>query len=341
MAILVGILCLAALIVVHEAGHFAAARLFGMRVKRFSIGFFKPLIEWKPKDGETTYSLGAVPLGGYVQVDGLSPIDEVDPKDKRSYANQPLYAKLTMIAAGPAANFLSAVLFFAILFVAGMELPLDEPVVGGVEPGKVAEGAGLRPGDRLITIDGHPVKSWGEMAREIQGNRGKAIVVEYRRGDEVSELTLTPEPTRGLIGIAPATRLDEPLGPVEAVGKAFALAGATTAGMAVGIWRIITRQRTTAGVAGPVGIVPMIVNAFRAGWRSFLWLLAQLSLSLCLFNFLPIPALDGGRIVFLGFEAIARRRPNRKIEGYVHAVGLLLVIGLILLVTVRDVLHLL
>lgn len=341
MGILVGIVCLAALIVVHEAGHFGAARLFGMRVTRFSIGFFKPLIEWKPKNGETTYSLGAVPLGGYVQVDGLSPIDEVDPEDKRSYANQPLYAKLTMIAAGPAANFLSAVLFFAILYVAGMELPVDEPLIGAVEPGRVAEKSGLRPGDRLLTIDGHPVKTWGEMAREIQGNRGKSIVVEYRRDNTMNELTLTPEPTRGLIGIGPATRLDDPLGPVEAVGEAFALAGTTTAGMAVGIWSMITGQRTTAGVSGPVGIIQMLVNAIRAGWRSFLWLLAQLSLSLCLFNFLPIPALDGGRIVFLGFEAIARRRANRKVEGYVHAVGLLLVLGLILLVTFRDVLQML
>jgi len=340
MAVVVGVLCLAALIIVHEAGHFAAARLFGMRVKRFSIGFFKPLAEWKPHKSETTYSIGILPLGGYVQVDGLGPTDEVDPDDKRSYANQPLYAKLAMIAAGPAANFLTAVLFFAVLFTAGMEVPVDEPVIGTCEPGKVAEQSGLRPGDRLLTIDGRPVKTWNEMAREIQRNRGEPIVVEYRRDGEESQLTLTPEPTRGLIGITPATRLTEPLGPVEATGQAFVLAGATTAGMAVGIWNMVTGQRTTAGVAGPVGIVQMMVNALEAGWRSFLWLLAQLSLSLCLFNFLPIPALDGGRLVFLAVEGITRRRANRTVEGYVHAVGLMLVIGLVLLVTFRDVLHL-
>lgn len=341
MAIVVSIVCLAVLIVIHEAGHFAAARAFKMRVTRFSIGFFKPLFEWKPRGSDTTYSLGALPLGGFVQIDGLSPVDEVDPADKRSYANQPVIAKLSMVMAGPAANFLTAVLLFAVLYAGGMVVPVNEPVVGSVEPNKVAAAAGLREGDRLRTIAGKAVSTWGEMAQEIQRNRGTPIVVEVGRGDEVIEVTLTPEPSRGLIGIGPATRIEEPLGPVAAVGQAFVLAGATTAGMAVGIWHMVTGQRTTAGVAGPVGIVQMIVNALEAGWRSFFWLLAQLSLSLCLFNFLPIPALDGGRVVFLGFEVVSRRRVNRKVEGYVHAVGLLLVLGLVVLVTLRDVLHLL
>jgi regulator of sigma E protease len=341
MAILVSILCLAVLIVIHEAGHFAAARLFKMRVKRFSIGFFKPLVEWKPRGSETTYALGAVPLGGYVQIDGLGPVDEIDPADKRSYANQPMIAKLSMVMAGPVANFLTAVILFAILYAAGMVVPVDEPVVGSVKPRMVAAVAGLREGDRLRTIAGKAVATWDEMAQEIQRNRGKAVGVVLERGEEVIELTLTPEPGSGLIGIGPATRIAEPLGPLDAVGQAFVLAGATTAAMAVGIWRMVTGQRTTAGVTGPVGIVQMIRDAFEQGWRAFFWLMAQLSISLCLFNFLPIPALDGGRVTFLAVEAVSRRRVNRTVEGYVHAVGLLLVLGLILLVTFRDVLHLL
>lgn len=341
MAIIVGIFCLAALIIVHEAGHFVVARLFGMRVSRFSIGFFKPLIEWTPRNSETTYSIGALPLGGYVQIDGLSPVDEVDPEDRRSYANQPIYAKLAMIMSGPAANFVTAVVLLAILLTMGMERPVEEPIVGRAEPGHPAHEAGLRSGDRLLAIDGQEVDDWAAMATAIQSHRGEEITLRYRHDGEEAEMNLTPDPDTGLIGIAPATRLTEPLGPVEALGGALSLSVGTTVGMAVGIGRMITGQRTTAGVAGPVGIVNMMATAVQTGWRSLFWLLAQLSLSLFLFNFLPIPALDGGRVVFLGIEAITRRRVNRKVEGYVHAAGLLLVLGLVLLVTFRDVLDLL
>ena len=339
MNIFVGILCLAALIVIHEAGHFVVARLFGMRVIRFSIGFLKPLVQWRPRGSETTYSIGALPLGGYVQIDGLSPTDEVDPDDRASYANQPAYAKLAMIVAGPLANFLTAVLLFALLFAAGMDRPVDEPLIGALSPGKPAETAGLQPGDRLLAIGDVRVTTWGEMARQIQSHRGETVPLTVRRGDQELRIEVTPDPETGLIGVSPATRRTEPLPPVEALGQAFVTSAVITAGMAVGIWHMVTGRRTTAGVAGPVGIADMLGIAVQMGWRSLFQRLAELSLSLFLFNFLPIPALDGGRITFLVAEAVTRRRINRTVEGYVHAVGLILVLGLLLLVTFRDVLH--
>ncbi len=339
-AIIIAILALAALIVVHEAGHFAVARLFGMRVKRFSIGFAKPLIEWKPKGSDTVYSIGALPLGGFVQIDGLSPVDEVDPEDRRSYANQPAYARLAMIVAGPAANFLAAVIVFIVLFNVGMPVPVTTPTVGAVIEGRPAAEAELREGDLLLTIDGVSVATWDDMARELRSHPGETITIGLRRGEQAEELTITPEPGSGIIGISPATTLER-TGPLQSVGAGFARAGLSTAGMGVMIWRMITGSQSTDGVAGPVGIVGIIFDAWQRGWRDFFALIAQLSLSLCLFNFLPIPALDGGRVVFLAIEAISRRRVNRKIEGYVHAAGFILVIGLVLLVTYRDVLRML
>ncbi len=339
MVILIGILLLAGLIVVHEAGHFIVARLFGMRVKRFSIGFFKPLFEWKPRGSETTYSLGILPLGGYVQVDGLSPVDEVDPDDRRSYANQPIYAKLGMIIAGPAANFLTAVVLFAILYMAGMQVPLDEPLIGSTASGMVAEEAGLQEGDRLLSIGGESITTWREMAEQIQRNRGKAVVVEYQRGETVSELNLTPDANSGRIGINQATRMADPLGLVDATSQSFILSAGITAGIAISVWHILTLQRTSADVHGPVEIVKLIGSSVRTGWRALTWLLAQLSLSLCLLNFLPIPALDGGRVMFLAVESITRRKINRTVEGYIHAAGFLLLIGLVLLVTFRDIFY--
>lgn len=339
-AIIIAILALAALIVIHEAGHFAVARLFGMRVKRFSIGFSKPLVEWKPRGSETIYSIGALPLGGFVQVDGLSPVDEVDPDDPHSYANQPAYARLAMIVAGPAANFLAAVGLFVILFNFGMPVPLTTPTIGAVIEGRPAAEAGLLEGDVIVRIDGVAVATWDEMARELRSHQGETITLLVRRGENEQDLQVTPESGSGIIGVAPGTALEH-RGPLESVGAGFAQAGRATAGMGVMIGRMFTGSQSTDGVAGPVGIVGIIIDAWQRGWRDFFALIAQLSLSLCLFNFLPIPALDGGRVVFLGIEAISRRRVNRTIEGYVHAAGFVLVIGLVLLVTYRDVLNLL
>jgi regulator of sigma E protease len=337
-AIIIAILALAALIVIHEAGHFLAARLFGMRVKRFSVGFFKPLIEWTPRGSETTYSIGALPLGGYVEVDGLSPADEVDPEDRRSYANQPGYARLAMVVAGPIANFLAAAVIYVVLFNVGVPIPLPDAAVGSVAANRPAAQAGLRTGDRLLTVAGRAVNDWNEMAAAIRAQRGLITEVEIYRDGEIIELILQPDPRSGLIGITPSTRLDR-TGFIESFGAGFSQAGLYTAGLAMMVGHMFTGQSSTDNVAGPVGIIGLIGDAWATGWRSFLGLMAQLSLSLCLFNFLPFPALDGGRVIFLGVEAITRRRVNRTVEGYVHAAGFVLVLGLLVVVTFRDVLH--
>lgn len=337
MDYLASVLGIAALILIHEAGHFLVARAFNMRVKRFSLGFFKPIVEWKPKGSETTYAIGSVPLGGYVQVDGLSPADEVDPEDKRSYANQPAYARFLMVLAGPAANFFAAVIFFYVLFIAGIPVAVDTPEIGQVTPGEPAAAAGIEPGDLVLGVDDDEVSTWDEMAAHIHGSPGKALRLRLRRGGEerVVEVTPADQGGLGLVGITPATRL-ETRGPGEAVGGAFLLAAASSAGMLVGLWRIASCQSSSASVAGPVGIVQMSAGWFRAGWRSYMMFLAQISLSLFLFNFLPLPALDGGRMTFLVAELVTRRRVGRVFEGYVHFAGFVLLVGLLLLITLRD-----
>jgi regulator of sigma E protease len=337
MVYVVGILGIAALILIHEAGHFLVARAFKMRVKKFSLGFFKPIVEWKPKGSETTYAIGSVPLGGYVQVDGLSPADEVDPADLRSYANQPLHAKLLMILAGPVANFLTAVVLFAVLFVAGIPMPLDTTEIGSVSEGEPAAAAGIQPGDVVLSIDGEAVATWTAMAERIHGSPGEALRFRLRRGGVEREVEVTPVEHRGLglIGIAPATRLER-RGPGSAIGSAFVLAGASSVGMLAGLWRIATCRSSSAGVAGPVGIVQMSAGWLREGWRTYTMFLAQISLSLFLFNFLPLPALDGGRMTFLAGEIVTRRRVSRAFEGYVHLAGFVLLLALLLVITLRD-----
>jgi len=337
MFYVVGIVGIAALIFIHEAGHFLVARAFGMRVKRFSLGFFKPIVEWKPKGGETTYCIGSVPLGGYVQVDGLSPADEVEEGDRGSYANQPAYAKIAMVLAGPAANFFTAVILFAVLFMAGIPVANDSTVIGAVSAGQPAEAAGIETGDRVLAIDGDEVSTWDQMAERIHKSPGKALALRIRRGEQEREMSVTPgdHDGTGLIGIAPSTDLEQ-RGPAEAVGAAFILAGGTSLGMLAALWRMVSCQSSTAGVAGPVGIVRMSADWLRAGWRAYLMFMSQISLSLFLFNFLPLPALDGGRMVFLFAEVITRRRVSRNIEGYVHAVGLILLLALLAVITLRD-----
>jgi len=337
MLYIVGILGIAALIVIHELGHFVVARLFRMRVKRFSIGFFKPLLEWKPKGSETTYSIGALPLGGYVQIDGLGPTDPVEPGDRGSYANQPAYAKLAMVVAGPAANFVAAVAIFYVLLLAGLPVPNEQPVLGGVVAGLPAARAGLREGDRIVAVDGDEIDTWNALAGRVHASPGKAISIRYRRGRVEREVELVPEQQGriGIIGIEPSTALVR-AGPVEAAGRAFAAAGLSTASVAITVYQLATGRVSTDAVAGPIGIVQISVRQLEAGWRSYLSFVAQLSLSLCLLNFLPIPALDGGRVTFMLFEVIARRRANRTIEGYVHAVGFLVILALLGLIVLRE-----
>ncbi len=343
LSILTAILGISLLVIVHESGHYLVARAFKMRVLVYSIGFGPVLFRHKPKDSPTTFQVCAIPFLAYVQIAGMNPHEEFDPDDPDIFPNKSLFARIATIAAGPGANYLAAsALVFVIAVTAWPQMKMVEPMtVASVLEGSAAAEAGVLPGDIIIEADGQAVANVEELKAITSPRAGQATAYVIDRDGERVELEITPEDAdgEGRIGVAAAVESDYIQMPIDeaavfAVMKPFEI----TMMQISGIGQMIS-QRTTEGLAGPVGMGKIVAESAERGATEFLFILVYLSVALGFFNLLPVPALDGGRLVFLGYELITRRRPNERFEAMVHTVGILFLLGVIVLVTFRDVLR--
>jgi regulator of sigma E protease len=336
---LIAILGLAVLMIVHEGGHYLAARRFGMRVTRFSIGFGPTLWKHRPKGSPTTFQVAIIPFLAYVQIAGMNPYEDNDPKDPESYANASLWARIVTIGAGSLANyfFASVLMFFG--FVLGGNMVVDEESMRvHVGQGPAAE-AGIEDGDRIVSVNGEPVRDWDGLKRLVGAHAGEKIDVELERNGETVRVTPTPLPAgdkhEGKILVGPYARVE-----AVTVGQAAILSvkepPTVVYALVKGLARIIGGKEKPE-LAGPVGIVRETANAAKEGPHTYLKLLGALSAYLGGFNLLPFPALDGGRLLFLGFELASRRRADAKIEAKVHAIGLLMFLTLIAFVTYTEI----
>jgi len=331
--VLVAILGLALLMIVHESGHLLAARAFGMRVVRFSIGFGPALWRYQAKGSETVYQVALIPFLAYVQIAGMNPFEDVDPDDKSSYANASLVGRISAIFAGPLANYLFAsVLFFAALIIGGKPVPTTSVVVMD-GPAKTAQ---MKKGDTILNIDGVQVTDWEQMRKLILARPNKPLDIIVQRGKEQLTLKVTPQqkPDGGKIGVSPIEK-QVPIGMREALSASVRLPFNVVEELVFGLSRIIT-GKDKPDFKGPVGIVRETSKAAERSTPEFLWFLAALSAYLGGFNLLPFPALDGGRLAFLAYEAVTRRKPNARVEANIHAFGLMLLIALIAVVTIRG-----
>ena len=344
--VLITILGLSILIIIHEGGHYLAARAFGMRVLKYSIGFGPTLFRYQPKDSPTVFQVGAIPFLAYVQIAGMAPNEDVDPNDPELYPNKSLFARVTTIAAGPVANYLAASL---IVFGLGVtdtlpRMQAAEPMeVGHVVADSPAAQAGMKPGDVILMANGQPIKNVNELidATSPRGGKATEYVVE-RDGKALPPLTITPEDRdgRGLIGVgAKMTRAYQNLTVWESAKLSVVLPYQMTMAQLEGL-ADMARRRSTEGIGGPVMMVKITADAAQAGLATFLWMLMFISVALGMFNLLPLPALDGGRLIFLGYEMIARRPANERFETAVHAFGIVFLLGIMVLVTWRDILWL-
>jgi regulator of sigma E protease len=336
-AILVAVLAFALLVVVHEAGHAVAARLSGMRVERFSVGFGPVLARFRR--GETEYALSALPLGGYVKIAGMAPGDEVQATDPGSFSNQPAWRRFLVIAAGPAMNYLLAVVLAAgLAATVGFAVPDPSSRVGRIVPGSPAEQAGLAEGDRILSVAGTPVSTWEELVREIQARPGKPAALELERGEGEAarrlSLTLVPRDDGGVgrAGFQMHLLRERRTG----LG-ALALGAAETNGTAgrtlSALAAIFSREKGAPTLHGPLRIGEEMARAAQRGGEALVHILFNISVALALFNLLPFPGLDGGRLVFLSYEIVARRRANERIESILHALGIAALLLLLLAVT--------
>lgn len=336
MHVVLAVLAFGALIIIHELGHYFAARWSGMKVLRFSIGF-GPVI-FRRQRGDTEWAVSALPLGGYVSIAGMDPSDP-DRAAEGSYATKPAWKRLVTIAAGPTMNYLFAfVLATAIFAVWGQDNPdRTSTMIANVQSGGPAQSAGVQAGDKLTAVDGQPVTNFDEIVAAIKDRPEAPLRLTLQRGDAATEVMVTPlrKGDRAVIGIEPPM-MQVRMPPGQAIVAGAQYVWNQNAAI-LGSLAAMISGREKAQLSGPVGIAKVMTEQAK---RGIVWLLrisAALSVALALFNFLPLPALDGGRLVFLGVELITRRPVNHRIEQAVHTVGFVLLLGLILLVSVGDV----
>jgi len=333
LGIVAGVLGISLLIVVHELGHHGAARAAGMRVERFSVGFGKVIASFHRWG--TEFAISALPLGGYVKIAGMAPGDDVTPGDPSCYANQPAWRRFGVILAGPAMNYAAAIVL-ALLLLPTIGLDLADPAsrIGVVQAGGPAAAGGLEKGDRVVAAGGAPVATWVELVARVQASPGQPLALEVERGGARVQLTVTPRDAGGVgkVGIGPATAPHRAPG-AATLTEAFTWTNQLAWAQVAGFGALFKGAKGTE-LSGPIGIVEQLVTGFHEGVGPFLTLLWKISIVLAVLNLLPIPGLDGARLVFLLIEIVTRRRVNERIEGIVHTVGIVALVALIAWVTV-------
>ena len=345
------LLVLSVLIFFHELGHFIVARLFGIRVLKFSIGF-GPRIWGIVKNG-TDYCISAIPLGGFVKMLGELPNEDVAYEDKPySFSHKPIWQRALVVAAGPFANFLLAqLIFFVILLFFGN--PIVLPEIGKVNPGSPAERAGIQPKDVFIEVNGIKVKSWNEVSNLIKQSKGEEIVLKLKRGDKIFQVKVKPEFSTlknifgeevkvPLIGVTASGRVKiEKLDPFNAFFMSFKRTWDIIVLTWTGFIKIIERVVPLSTLGGPIMIAQMAGEQAQQGLLNLFFFMAVLSINLGILNLLPIPILDGGHLFFFAIEAIRGKPLTVRQMQIAQQIGLFILGSLMLLVFYNDILRVL
>ncbi|MBN2397446.1 MAG: RIP metalloprotease RseP [Deltaproteobacteria bacterium] len=345
------IILLGVLIFVHELGHFLVAKWSGVGVLKFSLGFGPRLLGRKV--GETEYILSAIPLGGYVKMLGESEDEEdLPPEDeKRSFLKQGVFKRIAIVTAGPLFNFLFAVLAFALVYAIGV--PVSTSMIGAVQEGSPAFGAGMRSGDVIVAINDREISRWSELARAVDESEGEKLKMRVSRGEKVFDVRVTPQPMKSTnvfgeeidtyrigVGISEETILERK-GPVGALVSGVEQTWGWTKLTCVGIVKIIQGVVSPKELGGPILIAQMAGTQVRKGLVPFIFLMAVLSVNLGVLNLLPLPVLDGGHITFFLIEAVTGRAISTKWREIAQQVGFFLLILLMLFVFYNDIVRIL
>ncbi|MGI6648235.1 MAG: RIP metalloprotease RseP [Bacillota bacterium] len=325
------------LVMVHEAGHLVAAKRVGIAVYEFSMGFGPKLFAFTR--GGTLYSVRALPLGGYVRMAGS---DEGEADLEAAYQNKTVGQRAIVAAAGSTMNLVLAVVLFIIVFsILGIPFATGSNVIGSTLPGSPAA-ANLLPGDQVVAIDNQPVQTWEEMVKIIQSyqpTKGPLNFQVVRTGESL-EFAIVPEINQqtAIVGIRPEIGYHR-VGLITGIGMGFSQTVELTWAMLQGLGQMFTKGVEPGDLAGPVGIVQMIGEASQGGLANLLYFAAILSINLAILNLLPIPALDGSKLVFLAVEKVRGRGVEPEREGFINLIGFALLITLVLILTYQDVMR--
>lgn len=335
------------MVVAHELGHFVVAKLSGAAVERVSIGF-GPRVVGATLRG-TEYRVSALPLGGYVKIAGQLPGEELPEGVRgRAFSELPMWRRVAVIAAGPAANaVLAALLFSGMALVHGVGTLVTS--VGAVEPGSPADRAGMRPGDRIVAIDSQPVEEWAGVGEALEGHGDNPVRLDWTRDGARMHAVVTPEMAtrwgdaehRPVLGVTPSGEVAwERLGAIDAVATGLRQTGSVFALTYAFIGQLVTGSASPRHLAGPIGIAQLSGEASRAGAPIFVSFVALLSVNLAVLNLLPIPLLDGGRLMFLLVEAIRRRPVSMELQIAAQLLALAALVALTFYVVWSDIMRL-
>ncbi|MGI6686612.1 MAG: RIP metalloprotease RseP [Bacillota bacterium] len=333
MSIFWSIIIFGLLILVHEFGHFITAKRNDVKVEEFSLGMGPKVFD--KKKGETIYSLRLLPLGGFVRMAGMEDQDQEDP---RGFNRKTVGQRMAIIFAGPLMNFITALLLFILAFMV-VGIPSNDNVIGQVIEGHPAVQAGLQPGDRIVAINEQKVETWRELVTIIHESPEEKITLTVHRDDKVQRIQVVPrkDPDSGfgMIGIMQSW---ERKGLLSATVLGLEQAYEFTKLIIVSLLQMITGA-IEPEVAGPVGVVSMVGEVSRFGIGSLMTFAGILSINLGLINLFPIPALDGSRLVFLAFEGLRGRPIDPAKENFIHLVGFVLLMALMVIITYQDILR--
>lgn len=351
--ILVAFVCaLGPIVFFHELGHYLVARWFGIPAETFSIGFGREVVGWTDKQG-TRWKVGWLPLGGYVRFLGdMSPASNPGDLDHvpehlrdRIFQSRPVWQRFLVVLAGPAANFLLAILIFAAFFSL-IGAPTSN-VVGAVKPDTPAARAGIQPGDRIVSLAGRPTPTFADLFGATAVRPGETVVVEVERAGAIKGIKVTlgsdsldavngQKVRRGVLGIAASRTVLQPMPVIKAVPEAVSQTYRVTAGLVDTVMQIVRGYVSPKQLGGPISIAHVAGDVATLGPVEFVGLLALLSINVGFINLLPVPVLDGGHLFFYVIEAVRRRPISVETLDWAFRGGLALILTLLLFVTGND-----
>jgi len=353
--IVVAFICaLGPLVFFHELGHYLVARMFGIAAETFSIGFGHEIVGWTDKQG-TRWKVGWLPLGGYVKFVGdMSPASnpaeasDIPPELRdRAFQLRPVWQRFLVVLAGPAVNFLMAIVIYAVFFtMVGAPTP---STVDAVSPGSPAAKAGIQRGDRIVSVAGHPTPTFGDLLNATAVRPGETVIVAVQRGESTTKVKITlgidsetlkatngEKIRRGVLGIMPSRTVLQPIPIVEAVPEAINQTARATGAIVDAIVQMARGYVSPKQIGGPISIAKVAGDVANLGPLEFIQLIAMLSINLGFINLLPVPMLDGGHLVFYAVEGIRRRPLSARAFDWAFRSGLAVVVALVVFATGND-----
>lgn len=326
MTVIYAVILFVMLIFPHELGHFTVAKAVGVKVNEFAFGM-GPAIFQRQK-GETLYSIRLIPIGGYCAMEG----ENEESESSRAFNNKPVWAKISVLLAGSAMNVLIAILAMTLVmgYIGTATTTIDE-----VQTGTPAYEAGLLSEDKVLSVNGTPIEKWNDIAAAIGSGEDRLSITVERNGEEKT-FEMTPEKTedgRYIIGVTSKVSHNA----LAAVSNGAKGTWSMTKGMFSALAQLVSGEVSTDELSGPVGIVSLVSETKNYGMIYFGYLVALISLNLALMNMLPLPALDGGRIIFVIIRKITGKMISDNLEGKIHGAGMILLFGFMIFVTWNDI----